>query len=115
MEKLTDAQKKLIRASYATGVIVAAISFFLKKEFSFGVLLGVTAGLFNFILLEKQIEAFAVNKKLYFVFLSYAVRYFLLGVIFYLSVKQSMVLFFGMLAGFFMVQVLFFKAKIKNS
>lgn len=115
MVKLTDAQKKLIRASYVTGVIVAAISFFIKKEFGLGVLLGVTAGLFNFIFLERQLENFTSNKRLYFILAGYIARYFLLGVIFYICIKQNMVLFFGVLAGFFIAQALFFKAKIKNS
>lgn len=114
MFKLTAAQKNLIRTNYAVGAIIALASFFVKKEFSFGVILGVSAGLLNFVLLERQIERFAANKKVHFILLGYISRYFLLGIIFYLSVKQSMVLFLGVLSGFFITQVLFFLAKIKN-
>lgn len=79
-----------------------------------GVILGILTGSVNFFIFQKQMKEFLTGKKWHLIIAGYVVRYSLMGVVFYFSVKKSMPLFIGVLIGFFVTQVMFFSRKAKS-
>jgi len=108
-------RKKVITLSYAAGFLASIACFSFKQDMSLGVLVGVTVGAVNFFFLEKQIELFTKNRKMYFVFLHYIIRYILLGLILYTLIKLSTMLFLGTVLGFFINQAVFFAVKLRST
>lgn len=78
-----------------------------------GAILGFIVGFINFFIFEKQIKEFLTNKKWHLIIAGYIIRYALIGVVFYFSVKKDTPLFIGILLGFFLTQVIFFSRKAK--
>jgi hypothetical protein len=94
--------------------LIFIITFFINRHLSFGLLLGGLTGNINFFILNKQIEIFVKNKKLYLIFISYIIRYFLMGLVLYFAIRKSTFLFIGVVIGFFIAQALFFIEKLKK-
>jgi uncharacterized membrane protein len=78
-----------------------------------GIILGVLTGSINFFIFGKQMKEFLTAKKWHLIIAGYIVRYALMGIVFYFSIKKSMPLFIGVLLGFFLTQVIFFSRKAK--
>ncbi|MDD4954581.1 MAG: ATP synthase subunit I [Candidatus Omnitrophica bacterium] len=82
-------------------------------HFAAGVITGFLAGFINFFIFEKQIKEFLTNKKWHLIIAGYIIRYAIIGIVFYFSVKKDTQLFIGVLLGFFLTQVIFFSKKAK--
>ncbi|MDD4183492.1 MAG: ATP synthase subunit I [Candidatus Omnitrophica bacterium] len=78
-----------------------------------GIILGVLTGSINFFIFGKQMKEFLTGKKWHLIIAGYIIRYVLMGIVFYFSIKKSMPLFIGVLLGFFLTQVIFFSKKAK--
>ncbi|MFA5007925.1 MAG: ATP synthase subunit I [Candidatus Omnitrophota bacterium] len=78
-----------------------------------GIILGVLTGVVNFFIFGKQMEEFLTGKKWHLIIVGYIIRYTLMGLVFYFSIKKGMPLFIGVLLGFFLTQVIFFSRKAK--
>jgi len=78
-----------------------------------GFILGVLTGSINFFIFGKQMKEFLTGKKWHLIIAGYIIRYALMGIVFYFSIKKSMPLFIGVLLGFFLTQVIFFSKKAK--
>jgi hypothetical protein len=78
-----------------------------------GLLVGILTGALNFFIFEKQMKVFLPGKKWYLIIAGYIVRYAVIGVVFYFSVKKNTPLFLGVLAGFFLTQLIFFSKKAR--
>jgi hypothetical protein len=107
-------QKQIIISSYIICLVAALAAFFIKKEVSFGIIFGTTIGTINFFFIKKQIDIFMANKKVFFMFLGYVLRYALLVAILYFTIKRNMFLSIGTLAGFFIAQITFLRVNVKN-
>jgi hypothetical protein len=79
-----------------------------------GILTGVLTGALNFFIFEKQMKVFLSGKKWYLIIAGYIIRYTVIGVVFYFSVKKSTPLFLGVLIGFFITQLVFFSKKARS-
>lgn len=78
-----------------------------------GIILGILTGAINFFIFEKQMKEFLTGKKWHLIIGGYLIRYALMGVVFYFSIKKGMPLLIGALLGFFIMQIRFFSKKTK--
>ena len=102
---MKDLRNKVIKKAAVYSGIVCIISFFIKPEFSLGLVLGSLVSILNFLLLAEQIESFASGKKfLVFGFFGYIIRYLFMGLILFTAINIDLWTFFGCGAGLFMVR-----------
>lgn len=107
-------QRSVIFKSSLIVLAVAGLSFFWQKYFSIGLGIGLIAANINFLILQRQIALYISKRKFYLIIMSYFVRYAFLGAILYAAVRYNMLLFMGVLTGFFIVQAVFFWENISN-
>ncbi|MFA6281420.1 MAG: ATP synthase subunit I [Candidatus Omnitrophota bacterium] len=80
-----------------------------------GILIGLLTGGINFFIFGQQMKKFLTTKKWYFLWVGYLIRYTLIGVVFYFSMKGGNRLFVGAIIGFFIAQIIFFTRKARKS
>ena len=103
---MRDLRNRVIKKAALYAVIVFAVSFFIKRQFSIGLLLGGLVSILNFLLLAKQVESFASGKKfLVFGFFGYIIRYLLMGLVLFIAIKIDLWAFFGCALGLFMIRI----------
>ena len=103
---MKDLRNRVIKKALFYAGLAALISFFIKREFSLGFIMGVLVSILNFLLLAEQVRAFTSGKKfLVFGFFGYIIRYLLMGCILFLAIKIDIWAFCGCAAGLFMVRL----------
>ena len=103
---MKDLRNRVIRKAALYAGLLFAISFFIKREFSLGVVLGSLVSILNLLLLARQVESFASGKKfLLFGFFGYIMRYLLMGLALFAAIKIDLWAFFGCAVGLFMVRL----------
>ncbi|UCC95204.1 MAG: ATP synthase subunit I [Candidatus Omnitrophota bacterium] len=99
-------RNKIIKKALLYAGIGFVLSFFIKRTFSWGLLLGTVVSIINFLLLERQIKAIVGEKKfLFFSFFGYIIRYLLMALALFLSIRIDLYMFFGAALGLFMVRL----------
>lgn len=110
---MKDLRNRLIKKASIIAAIIACISVFIKREFSLGIVLGAAVSIFNLLLLERQVKNILSKQGMSFVgFFGYIVRYLLMGIALFASIKYDLYMFFGCAVGLFTVRIaIYFEAR----
>ena len=113
---MKDLRNKVIKKALVYAAMAWGISFFIKPQFSLGLILGALVSVLNFLLLSEQIQSFASGKKfLVFGFFGYIIRYLFMGLILFAAIKIDIWAFFGCAVGLFMVRFGIYGEHIKKT
>ncbi|MBU2102757.1 MAG: hypothetical protein ABH865_02650 [Candidatus Omnitrophota bacterium] len=89
---------------------VAAVA--VHRIFGAGFILGILVAAGNGFLFSRCYRLFFQGKRLGLVLISSGVRYGVVAAVFYAAVKSNMVFFYGVIAGFALLQTAFFLAQL---
>jgi hypothetical protein len=111
---MRDLRNRVIKKALLYAGVVFVISFFIKRQFSIGLVLGSLVSILNFLLLAKQVESFTSGKKfLVFGFFGYIIRYLLMGLALFIAIKIDLWAFFGCGLGLFMIRLAVYAVTLK--
>jgi hypothetical protein len=103
---MKDLRNKVIKKAFLYAGAAAFISFFIKREFSLGLIMGALVSILNFLLLAEQVQSLASGKKfLVFGFFGYIIRYLFMGLILFAAIKIDIWAFCGCGLGLFIIRL----------
>lgn len=111
---MEDLKNKVIKKALIVSGIIFLASVFIKPEFSLGLLIGAMISVVNFFLLAQQVKKVVEGKFLFFSFFGYIIRYLLMAVALYVSIRINIWVFVGCAVGLFMVRLGMYGQKVKQ-